>query len=301
MPYSMSSFFLRFLIGRLNHVTKAFVENRDAGKTWDECPIEDHQAQGIIKMPLTVARYAGSPDLFQIVDGVVNVIHRSAVSVLSSRLLALILERILLSTDSPRDAISWAGSPEATSRLSPGSIEIIRFILNDSLINEYASFTIRFGKAPLASQPERYRRMKIQSNIVRSLMKTSNLQEALDSLPSEDKEYVDGCLLTVPDTESTSATLSQVVGALGLSCEVPGALLSSLYIARWSSNYAEAVEANILAGGDNCSRSLVIGGLFGGASGQIIPEDYLRQMHEAALAEMCSLASEIAASNTNLA
>ena len=57
----------------------------------------DHQAQGIIKMPLTVARYAGHPDLFDRVTDVVEVIHRSDPSLESSKLLAVILEKILLS------------------------------------------------------------------------------------------------------------------------------------------------------------------------------------------------------------
>jgi len=98
ISFSYQSSFCYFgCVGRLNHVTKAFVENRDAGKSWEECPIVDHQAQGIIKMPLTVARYAGHPDLFDRVTDVVEVIHRSDPSLESSKLLAVILEKILLS------------------------------------------------------------------------------------------------------------------------------------------------------------------------------------------------------------
>lgn len=45
-----------------------------------------------------------------------------------------------------------------------------------------------------------------------------------------------------------------------------GVLIGSLYIARTSSSLEDAVEANILAGGDSCSRGILVGALFGAYS-----------------------------------
>lgn len=79
-----------------------------------------------------------------------------------------------------------------------------------------------------------------------------------------------------------------------------------LVIARRTSSLEEAVEANILAGGDNCSRAIVVGALWsrsaaagdGGAAGvlakwnQCVKEDVLQ--------EIVSSAQDIAASNQYL-
>lgn len=48
--------YLKSYEGRLNHCSKLFIENRDAGKDWRHAGADDHQTQGIIKVPLLVAR-----------------------------------------------------------------------------------------------------------------------------------------------------------------------------------------------------------------------------------------------------
>lgn len=44
--------FLKEYKGRLNHVSKLFVEARDGGKPFTECAQDDSQAHGIIKVSI---------------------------------------------------------------------------------------------------------------------------------------------------------------------------------------------------------------------------------------------------------
>lgn len=88
--------FFKTYTGRLNHPSKHFVESWDAGKGWEDCACVDHQAQGIIKTPLLVARYAGSAELDLKIKSAVDVLQVSELSISASKLSAKILERILL-------------------------------------------------------------------------------------------------------------------------------------------------------------------------------------------------------------
>ena len=47
----------------------------------------------------------------------------------------------------------------------------------------------------------------------------------------------------------------------GMPCHLPQGLPVLFHIALRAGNYKEAVEANILAGGDSCGRSLMLGAL----------------------------------------
>jgi ADP-ribosylglycohydrolase len=54
--------------------------------------------------------------------------------------------------------------------------------------------------------------------------------------------------------------------------------LSSLHIALKCGSYQEAVSENIRCGGDNCSRAIVIGGLFAGANPGSVPEEWMNRL-----------------------
>eukprot|EP00043_Microstomoeca_roanoka_P014147 m.139367 g.139367 ORF g.139367 m.139367 type:complete len:310 (-) comp15941_c4_seq1:90-1019(-) len=61
--------------------------------------------------------------------------------------------------------------------------------------------------------------------------------------------------------------------AWGISCAYPGAFKLALLAALQSSSFVDGVRANIMLGGDNCSRSVFVGGLLGAAYPESVPED----------------------------
>jgi hypothetical protein len=100
--------FCRTYDGRLNNITKKFYSSRLTGLDWTECAVaDDMQFLALMKLPIIVARYAGSPSLIEKVEAAVR-IHQSNDKVLAAaRLVAKILEKIILGS-SAQEAFKWA-------------------------------------------------------------------------------------------------------------------------------------------------------------------------------------------------
>jgi ADP-ribosylglycohydrolase len=87
--------------------------------------------------------------------------------------------------------------------------------------------------------------------------------------------------LTTPETDSTA-----YAGRVGRACHLPTAGPVMFHVLRHSTSYADAVERNILAGGDSAGRSLMIGAAMaaehGIATSKGIPLDWVLHLTEGA-------------------
>lgn len=98
---------------------------------------------------------------------------------------------------------------------------------------------------------------------------------------------------TAQEDAHVSASLRDIIGAVvrlaeskeapsakaamatfGKSCPLPGSFQGALYVLLTASNYAEGVRANIVAGGDNCSRGIFIGACFAAQNPDSIPTEW---------------------------
>ena len=217
----------------------------------------------------------------------------------------------------PEDAMQWAAgggggldtdtSDVMSSRrrvFTPDMTDMISLVTNDALIYELTDYYARLAGTPLSEPSERFKRMGLMAKIVASVLRTKNLSSSLDGLDEGDKGYLASLSLPLPSSSSSSSsgnsyTLSDTVAALGLSCAVPGCLLSSLVIARRTSSLEEAVEANILAGGDNCSRAIVVGALWSRAATGVLNK-WTPCVKEDVLQEITNSAQEIVNNNQYL-
>lgn len=83
--------------GRLNRGSLKFLELRKQGLPWDECvQIDDNQFLSVTKVPLIVARYAGSPMLLSKVEEAVRIQQASDSVIAATRLAARLLEKVIL-------------------------------------------------------------------------------------------------------------------------------------------------------------------------------------------------------------
>lgn len=73
--------------------------------------------------------------------------------------------------------------------------------------------------------------------------------------------------LTTSEAESTV-----YAGLVGRACHLPTSGPMMFHVLRHSTSYADAVERNILAGGDSAGRSLMIGAAMGAAHGIATPK-----------------------------
>ena len=87
--------------------------------------------------------------------------------------------------------------------------------------------------------------------------------------------------LTTPETDSTA-----YAGRVGRACHLPTAGPVMFHVLRHASSYANAVERNILAGGDSAGRSLMIGAAMaadhGIATSKGIPLDWMLHLTDGA-------------------
>jgi ADP-ribosylglycohydrolase len=84
----------------------------------------------------------------------------------------------------------------------------------------------------------------------------------------------------------------QAVQSLGSSCHLPGSFQSPLVASLLGHRYVDAVRAAIVAGGDQASRSMVVGALMGAEEGAAgVPADWQSKVHK--LAELKILIEEL--------
>jgi ADP-ribosylglycohydrolase len=73
----------------------------------------------------------------------------------------------------------------------------------------------------------------------------------------------------------------QSVQLLGSSCHLPGSFQSPLVASLLGSRYVDAVRAAIVAGGDQASRSMVVGALMGAVEGaKGVPNDWQSKVNK---------------------
>jgi len=86
--------------------------------------------------------------------------------------------------------------------------------------------------------------------------------------------------------DSAEADTVVFAGEVGRACPLPQAMPVIFHICRHAKTYRDAIERNILAGGDNCGRAPVIGAVFGaafGVQGSGIPVPWLARLNDGAL------------------
>ena len=75
-----------------------------------------------------------------------------------------------------------------------------------------------------------------------------------------------GCSISLHPVFAGHLCSCRVSKAFGSSCILPAALQGALLVSLYAPSYAEAVRANILAAGDQASRSIAAGALHAAAA-----------------------------------
>lgn len=208
--------------GRLNHAPKSFVEARDEGKTWSQCSSVDHQANGIAKVPLIVARYAGSPDLSEKIEQMVGILQDSQTSKESSLLVGKLLERIIFRGEEPLVAMQGLLADADLVALTVYQRNILSFVLDDNKIRSWMNLSAALAALPELAT-ENFRRMKIGVMAMEEEL-NPDLGE-LDTKSEEDKLFLKTARINAEnkaaDVTNQEITVNAFASAVGLSCMLP--------------------------------------------------------------------------------
>ncbi|KAI3424161.1 hypothetical protein D9Q98_009520 [Chlorella vulgaris] len=97
--------------GRLNGTAKHLVEKWEAGERFPAAAADDSQAHAIVKVPVLVARYGGTPELAARVEEAVRSQQNNDVAVAIGQAGAVILEQVVVHGSSVAEAVAWALQP----------------------------------------------------------------------------------------------------------------------------------------------------------------------------------------------
>ncbi len=249
-------------VGRLNHVTKTFVAERESGKDWNQCAADDSQANGIAKVPLIVARYAGSlaPALFDAkVASMVRVLQNNDLSVSCSILTARYLEKILLSSSSSTAAPNVIASNVLTELATESRHDdasgrhwsrfqrnILAFSSSDSLMRDWVRLAKTIDTTPAPTPEEAsdaWRTARIKGKLLTFLLNHRDLHSEgvekefhststlLDdkqlNLDNGERDTVSTAFSSVGSSDSEGeVAFTDVAKAVGMSCALPGEIPS---------------------------------------------------------------------------
>ncbi|KAF0688688.1 Aste57867_19717 [Aphanomyces stellatus] len=211
--------------GYRNGVMCDLIANVEAGKEYPALASDHPDTQGLNKVPLLVARFAGQSDLVHIVRQAVKVHQNSAVAIEAAVAGALILERIVISGSSIRDAIA---ATKDDARVNTSIQQLIAGVLQDV---------------------------------------------------------------------ATSSDVTAAIEKYGKACPLPGAFQGALVVLLANGHLVSSIQQNIVAGGDNCGRSIFIGAV-AAAAGEVVPDTWTKLTTR--YVEFHALVAQVVAHNPSL-
>ncbi|MFT6022954.1 MAG: ADP-ribosylglycohydrolase [Ascidiaceihabitans sp.] len=108
------------------------------------------------------------------------------------------------------------------------------------------------------------------SDVLSRVMHNEPLGDALDAAAHSADQSIKTELLDALSTRDSNST--DYAGLVGRACHLPTAGPVMFHILKHSDSYREAVERNILAGGDSAGRAILIGAIMGRVHGVATPK-----------------------------
>lgn len=117
------------------------------------------------------------------------------------------------------------------------------------------------------------------ARILEKVVLGSSINEALEWAQQEGNLAPPAAQLVKDALAQKGEPFSSTAQKLGVSCAMPGALQNALVVAATASSYEEGLRTNMVAGGDNCSRSVYLGALLGAAFGNAgVPAEWKQKV-----------------------
>ncbi len=120
------------------------------------------------------------------------------------------------------------------------------------------------------------------ADVLTGVMREVPLQDALEAATAAAPDLIRADLQKAMSTTDTNSV--DFAGEMGRACHLPTAGPIVFHILKHSASYREAVERNILAGGDSAGRSILIGAVMaqvhGVATPTGIPLSWVLNMHD---------------------
>ncbi|KAG1671083.1 hypothetical protein FOA52_000755 [Chlamydomonas sp. UWO 241] len=254
--------------GRLNKSSKGMAAAvTDGGKTGAQAGSsdpDDNQANGMVKVPALILRYAARPGLSMAVSKAVGVQQSNAAARDAAVAVAVVLEKVVMGAP-VKDALMWAATHVQQTGARSSGQQLISHAVQDTL--QHA-----LKQAATAESELRKRRSGPSAAAGGGLLQIGLANGLSCSLPGALANAVAGAALAEP--------LATAIGGGGGN--------------DGQARFRAAIRANMLAGGDSAARAIVIGALLAAEGGiDSIPPEWIARTSR--YAEVATLAARVAA------
>lgn len=125
------------------------------------------------------------------------------------------------------------------------------------------------------------RHLPVQYKIVENYL--NGVPDPIASAKKEfEHEFADVCeeIGKVEEKVAEGKSLGEIVSEFGKACPLPGSFQGSIGALLTHKDFVSTIRANILAGGDCCSRANFIGACLGAQGGvEVIPMEWIEKVH----------------------
>ena len=141
---------------------------------------------------------------------------------------------------------------------------------------------LKEGAEILSTNPMALKHYEVESVLLHGALNPELIPDPIANVISQYKDtYPDivAEIKAVQNGKESGMSIKQLVKEFGLACPLPGSFQGALASIIGATSYETAIRENIMAGGDSCSRGLLLGACLGAKFGLAgIPNEWLHRV-----------------------
>ena len=142
---------------------------------------------------------------------------------------------------------------------------------------------LKEGAEILSTNPMALKHYEVESELLHGALNPELIPDPIANVISQYKDtYPDivAEIKAVQNGKESGMIIKQLVKEFGLACPLPGSFQGALASIIGATSYEDAIRENIMAGGDSCSRGLILGAYLGAKFGLAgIPNEWLHRVN----------------------
>ena len=183
--------------------------------------------------------------------------------------------------DNYHKAVTPPGSPNCDDH--DGLAIALPWIIQSCISSQMPWNELKEGVQILSTDLMALRHYEVESALLNGVLRPDLTPNPIEHVKSYYKNVypeIVAEIVAVQNRKASGMNVNQIVKEFGLACTLPGSFQGALASILGAKSYEDAIRGNIMAGGDSCSRGLLIGAYLGAKFGIMgIPTEWLGKVH----------------------
>ena len=177
-------------------------------------------------------------------------------------------------------SVKPTGSPNCQDH--DGIAIALPWIIQLSLSPDLPWTSLKEGVEILSTNSMALHHYEVESALLYGILHPEIIPDPVKHVKSTFKDIYPDIIAEIKAVENGKASgmsINQLVKEFGLACNLPGSFQGALASIIGATSYEDAIRGNIMAGGDSCSRGIIIGAYLGAKFGlSSIPIEWLNKV-----------------------